>query len=305
MNQQIFIQEVMPRDGLQNEDQFVPTSEKIKFINQLGAAGVDKIEATSFVSPKAIPNLRDASEVMKGIQKYPNTTYAALVPNLKGAERAVEAGVDEINLLVSSSNTHNLKNVRRTTDETFDNFSEIIQFLSNYNVSLNGSLGTTFGCPFEGDVPFEKIYELVEKYLKLGVNGITLADTTGMATPKHVKELCSELTKRYPEVTFTLHFHNTRGMGLANVISGIQTGINRFDASLGGVGGCPFAPGATGNICTEDLVHMLKFMDYDVNPDLDQLIQISQQLSDTLKRELPGQVIKSGKITDLHSSVNA
>ncbi|SEQ70740.1 hydroxymethylglutaryl-CoA lyase [Piscibacillus halophilus] len=299
---EIKIQEVMPRDGLQNEPLFVPTEKKVDLINRLSQSGVSKIEVTSFVSPKAIPNLKDAEDVMTRIDRNPNVIYSTLVPNLKGAERAVQCKVDEINLLVSASNTHNLENVRRTTSETFDNFNKLIDYLSDYDVILNGSLGTTFGCPFEGHIPQDRIFELVESYLKLNVKGITLADTTGMATPNQVYDLCSELINRYPEANFTLHFHNTRGMGLANVLEGIRAGITQFDSSLGGVGGCPFAPGASGNICTEDLVHMLHFMGYQTNVDLDLIINISKQLQDVLQHELPGQIIKAGKITDLHNS---
>lgn len=297
----IHIQEVVSRDGLQNEPDFVPTDQKVELINRLSQTGVNKIEVTSFVSPKAVPNLKDAAEVMKRIDRNPDVTYAALIPNLKGAERAVESGVDEVNLLVSASDTHNLKNVRRKTKETFDSFQEIIDYLSDYDVALSGAIGTSFGCPFEGDIPEERVLESVRNYVNLGVKRITLADTTGMATPKLVYERSKAVLEEFPDVTFTLHFHNTRGMGLANVLEGIRAGITHFDASLGGIGGCPFAPGASGNICTEDLVHMLHFMDYDMTVDLDRLIETSKYLQTLLSHPLDGQIVKAGKITDLHS----
>ncbi|WP_246206639.1 hydroxymethylglutaryl-CoA lyase [Virgibacillus ihumii] len=298
---QIYLNDVVGRDGLQNEDVFVPTDDKIKLINQLSDAGVDKIEVTSFVSPKAVPNLRDAEEVMRGIKRKSDVVYSALVPNMKGAERALDCEVDEINLLVSASNTHNLKNVRRSTDDTFENFKPMMEFLSNKDAAIKGSLGTSFGCPFEGDIPEERVLELIEKYLELGVDGVTLADTTGMATPNHVYNLCKNILKQWPHLDITLHFHNTRGMGLANVMEGIRAGVNSFDASLGGLGGCPFAPGATGNICMEDLAHMLYFMGYEIEADVDKLIGTSKYLQTLVNHELPGQVVKAGKIADLHS----
>src|SRR5699024_2844377 len=296
----IYVQEVVTRDGFQNEGHFVPTNKKIELINKLSKVGLNKIEVTSFVSPKAVPKLRDAEEVMDGINRNPNITYSALVPNLIGARRAVECEVDEINLLVSASNTHNLKNVNYTTEQTFEKFNEIIDYLSNKKISINGSLGTSFGCPFEGQIPAEHILNLIEKYFELGVFNITLADTTGMAIPNQVYNLCTKIINEFPTINITLHFHNTRGMGLANVLEGIRAGINRFDSSLGGLGGCPFAPGATGNICTEDLVHMLYFMGYKMTVNLDKLVNVAKYLQEIIPWELDGQVIKSGKITDLH-----
>lgn len=299
----IYIQEVVTRDGLQIEDHFVPTGQKIDLINRLGATGVDKIEVTSFVSPKAVPNLKDAEEVMQGIARNESVTYTALIPNVKGAERAASCKTDEVNLVASVSETHNQKNVRQTVDQSFSNFQDIASFLVGTGIKINGTLATAFGCPFEGSVKEDSVMLLIDKYLELGAAGITLADTTGMATPKQVYKLCSKVLARWPDLPVTLHFHNTRGMGLANVLEAIRAGVIRFDASLGGLGGCPFAPGATGNICTEDLVHMLAFMDYQLNTDLDHLIGLSKHLEMVLGHEVPGQIIKAGKITDLHACV--
>ncbi|UOR13560.1 hydroxymethylglutaryl-CoA lyase [Halobacillus amylolyticus] len=299
--QRIYIQEVVTRDGFQIEDQFVPTDQKIDLINRMSSSGLDKIEVTSFVSPKAVPNLKDAKEVMEGIDRKPDVTYTTLIPNVKGAERAAECEADEVNLVASVSETHNMKNVRRKVDESFADFKNIASFLSGTGIQINGTLATTFGCPFEGSISEDKVMTLINEYLEIGAGGITLADTTGMATPKQVYQLCEKVLNRWPNLPITLHFHNTRGMGLANVIEGIRAGVVRFDASLGGLGGCPFAPGATGNICTEDLVHMLAFMDYEMKVDLDQLIDTAKHLETILQREVPGQIIKAGKITDLHS----
>ncbi|MFG6116084.1 hydroxymethylglutaryl-CoA lyase [Halobacillus sp. MO56] len=298
----IFIQEVATRDGFQMEERFIPTDEKIALIDRLSDSGVDKIEVTSFVSPKAIPNLRDAEEVMSGIKRKDGVTYTTLIPNVRGAERAAACRADEVNLVASVSETHNRKNVRRTVDESFASFKEIADYLSGTGITINGTLATTFGCPFEGSIDEKRVLELAESYLDLGASGITLADTTGMATPNQVHDLCEKVLERWPDLPITLHFHNTRGMGLANVIEGIRAGVSRYDASLGGLGGCPFAPGATGNICTEDLVHMLTFMSYEMNADLDKLIALSKQLETLVGHEVPGQVIKAGKITDLHTS---
>ncbi|WP_101843543.1 hydroxymethylglutaryl-CoA lyase [Halobacillus sp. Marseille-P3879] len=298
--ERIYIQEVATRDGFQIEEQFVPTEEKVKLLNKLSETGLDKIEVTSFVSPKAVPNLKDAEEVMNRINRHPDVAYTALIPNVKGAERALNCQADEVNLVASVSETHNLKNVRSTTDESFKNFKEISSFLNGTKMKINGTLATTFGCPFEGAVNENRVLTLINRYLDLGADGITLADTTGMATPKQVYRLCEYVRTRWPELPITLHFHNTRGMGLANVMEGIRAGINQYDASLGGLGGCPFAPGATGNICTEDLVHMLSFMDYEMNVDLDGLIETSKHLETLLNHEIPGQVMKAGKISDLY-----
>ncbi|UOQ92374.1 hydroxymethylglutaryl-CoA lyase [Halobacillus shinanisalinarum] len=299
--QRIYIQEVATRDGFQIEDQFVPTDQKIDLINRMGSSGLDKIEVTSFVSPKAVPNLKDAKEVIEGIDRKPDVTYTTLIPNVKGAEQAAECEADEVNLVASVSETHNMKNVRRKVDESFSDFKNIASFLSGTGIQINGTLATTFGCPFEGRISEDRVLTLINEYLELGAGGITLADTTGMGTPKQVYKLCEKVLTRWPNLPITLHFHNTRGMGLANVIEGIRAGVIRFDASLGGLGGCPFAPGATGNICTEDLVHMLAFMDYEMRVDLDQLIDTAKRLETILQREVPGQIIKAGKITDLHS----
>jgi hydroxymethylglutaryl-CoA lyase len=300
--QRILIQEVGPRDGLQMETAFFPTEKKIALINQLSEAGVDKIEVSSFVSPKAIPNLKDAEEVFHKIHRKEGVTYTALVPNLKGAERAVAAGADELNLVASVSETHNQKNVRKTVEESFQGFKEIIRLADTNQIPVNGTLATTFGCPFEGTIDSQRVLELVERYLDMGAAGITLADTTGMAVPNQVYSLCSKVLDGYPDVPIILHFHNTRGMGLANVVEGIRAGVFRYDASVGGLGGCPFAPGASGNICTEDLVHMLKFSGHEVRADLPALIEASKFLQREVGHEVPGQVIKSGLITDLHSA---
>lgn len=291
------INEVAPRDGLQIEARFVPTEEKIRWIDALSATGLRRIEATSFTSPKAIPALRDAADVMTAIQRREGVDMTALVPNMKGTERALACQVDEINLVMSASKSHGLVNLRMTPEQSLEQFATILNACKNSGVFINASLSTTFGCPFEGEVPEARVLELIAELIALGIQGVTLCDTTGMANPAQVKRLCEVVLRRWPETPFTLHFHNTRGMGLANALAAWQTGINRFDASLGGMGGCPFAPGATGNVCTEDLVHMFETMGVDTGVDLDALLAVASTLPDLIGHDVPGQVVKAGKST--------
>lgn len=291
------INEVAPRDGLQIEARFVPTQDKIRWIDALSTTGLKRIEATSFTSPKAIPNLRDAADVVTGIQRREGVDITVLVPNVKGAERALACNVDEINLVMSASDSHGLANLRMTPEQSLEQFAAILEVTQGSGVFINASLSTTFGCPFEGEVPEARVLELVENLIALGIQGITLCDTTGMANPAQVKRLCDAVLKRWPETPFTLHFHNTRGMGLANALAAWQAGITRFDAALGGLGGCPFAPGATGNVCTEDLVHMFEAMGVDTGVDLDALLEVAATLPELIDHEVPGQVVKAGKST--------
>jgi hydroxymethylglutaryl-CoA lyase len=290
-----YIHDVALRDGFQIEPNFIATEEKVKLINRLSQTGLAKIEATSFTSPKAIPNLRDAEQVMRQIERKPGVVYTVLVPNVKGCERALACKVDEINLVMSASQSHNRANLRMTCEQSLAQFAEIVKFAAQSSVFINGSLSTSFGCPFDGWVPEQRVLELVQQFLDTGIQGVTLCDTTGMANPEQVRRLCEAVLRRWPKVPFTLHFHNTRGMGLANVVAALGTGMCRFDASLGGLGGCPYAPGATGNVCTEDVVHMLEQMGYDTAVDLDALIEIAQDLPGIVGHDVPGQVMKAGK----------
>ena len=298
--QHTYVHEVVARDGLQIEAQFVPTERKVELIDALSETGLAKIEVTSFVSPKAVPNLRDAETVMASIKRNPSVKYVALIANLKGAERAIAARADEVNLVVSVSETHNRANVRRSTDASFEGFSEIMRELERTGIAVAGALSTAFGCPFEGGQSPARVMQFVGRYVELGVSSVTLADTTGMGHPKLVLDLCTEAKERWPELELAVHFHNTRGMGLANVLSGLAAGVQHYEACLGGLGGCPFAPGATGNICTEDLVHMLECMGYTTGVNLDKLLAVSKRLGAIVSHDLPGQVVKAGKTTDLH-----
>jgi hydroxymethylglutaryl-CoA lyase len=295
----VYVHEVAPRDGFQIEAAFISTDRKIALINQLGRTGLAGIEATSFTSPKAIPALRDAEEVMRGIRREAGVVYAALVPNLRGAERAMAVGVDEVNLVMSVSETHNLANLRMTRDQSFAQLTETIRAVGGRAV-VNASLSTCFGCPMEGAVAADEVWRWAAGLLEAGASGVTLADTTGMAHPAQVGEMVEAFRTRWPAARLTLHLHNTRGLGLANALAALEAGADRFDASLGGLGGCPYAPGATGNVCTEDLVHMLEAMGYRTGVDLGALLACARRLPGLVGHEVPGQVAKAGRSTDLH-----
>ncbi|MDB5979654.1 MAG: hydroxymethylglutaryl-CoA lyase [Pseudomonas sp.] len=296
----LIVQEVAPRDGLQIEPKWVETADKIALINDLSLAGFSRIEAGSFVSPKAIPALRDGEQVFLGIQRQPGVTYVALVPNLKGAERALSAYADELNMVMSASQTHNLANMRMRCEQSLVAFADIVSMARGTSLSLNATVATTFGCPFEGVISEDRVMQIVDAYLELGVQGISLADTTGMANPRRVHRLVQRVLTRMPASMLTLHFHNTRGLGLSNVLAAYEAGARRFDASLGGLGGCPFAPGASGNICTEDLVNMCDEMGIHTGINLAHLLEMSRRLPALLGHEMPGQVAKAGRNSDLH-----
>ncbi len=298
--EKILIQEVGPRDGLQMEKVFVDTAEKIRLVDALSAAGFSRIEVSSFVSPKAIPALRDAAEVFAGIKRHPGTVYVALVPNLKGAERAIAAGANEINLVMSASQTHNRANMGMSCEASLEGFARILEAARGAPVSINATVATAFGCPFEGAQPIDKIEAIMERYLNLGVSGITLADTTGMANPRQVEATVARALTRVSADALTLHFHDTRGLGLANVLAAWRAGARRFDAALGGLGGCPYAPGASGNICTEDVVNMAHEMGFVTGIDLGALLPLSLGLPALIGHDIRGQVAKAGPPSRLY-----
>ncbi len=295
----IHFNEVVTRDGFQNEPAFVPTDAKVALIDELSACGYAKIEVTSFTSAKAIPMLRDAEEVMGRIQRISGVETTVLVPNVRGAERALESRADELNLVMSVSETHNLANLRMPREKSFAALREVIAMAAG-RVPVNVSLSACFGCPMEGAVPADEVFRWADRFADLGVRGLTICDTTGMAHPAQVALLCRALRARFGPLQLTLHFHNTRGMGLANVLAAVQEGIDRFDGSLGGLGGCPYAPGATGNVCSEDAIHMLHAMGYDTGIDLPRLLAVARSLPAIVGHDVPGQVAKAGLITDLH-----
>jgi len=291
--------EVGPRDGFQMEPVFIPTSAKIEIINALARAGIKRMEVTSFISPKAIPQMRDAAEVVAGIARA-GVFVEALVPNAKGAENAVRAGVDEMRIFLSASETHNRSNVNRTIEESLGGFVEVMNLSKEARIPVGADIAVSFGCPFEGDVPLDRLERIVDRLLTLGIEEITLGDTTGMATPHLVRRNCEHLLKTYPNLQLGLHFHNTRGIGLVNIYEALQMGITTYESSVGGLGGCPFAPGATGNVCTEDLVYLLQELGIETGIDLKALISVAKRAEEVIGRTLPGQVMKAGARLDLH-----
>ena len=297
----VHIREVGPRDGFQIEREFIPTDTKIEIVNALASVGMRFIEATSFVSPKAIPQLSDAAQVVAGIKRVEGLEIGALVPNVRGAENAARAGVDEMVLLVSATESHNRSNVNQTIEDSLSGFETMVKIASEARIAVCGAMSVVFGCPFEGDVAPDKVGQIAHRMIALGINRITLSDTTGMATPPIIRRTCQFVMDRYPDLELSLHFHNTRGLGLVNVYEALNMGFNIFESSVGGLGGCPFAPGATGNVCTEDLVYLMDELGLESGIDLVELIKVAKRVEEVIGRELPGQLMKAGKRLDLHA----
>jgi len=292
----ISVREAGPRDGLQNEDP-VPTEDKVELIDRLSATGVTRIEAVSFVRPAAIPQMADAEEVWKRITRAPAVRYSALVPNLRGAARALDSGLAEIEAVVSASDTHNRKNVNRGTEESLDDIAVIIDQAHQRGAACQVIVSTAWGCPYEGDVPVSRVIGVAGRAVADGADSISFGDTTGMATPRRVRELVGGFRDAHPDVPLNLHFHNTRGTGLANVLAALELGVADFDASVGGLGGCPYAPGATGNIATEELVHMVEDMGVATGIDLAAMIDAAADAERIIGRQLPSQVLRAGPRT--------
>ncbi len=291
--ERISLREVGPRDGLQNEPP-VATEGKVALIDALSGTGVERIEAVSFVHPKAIPQMADAAQVWSSVRRNPSVRYSALVPNLKGAQRALDAGFSEIEVVVSASGTHNRKNVNRSTEESLDEIAQVISLAHDRGATCQVIVSTAWGCPYEGDVPVERVVGVAGRAVRDGADVISYGDTTGMATPSRVTRLIGETRSLLPDVGLNLHFHNTRGAGLANVLAALQLGVSDFDASVGGLGGCPYAPGATGNIASEELVHMVEDMGVATGIDLEALIDAAAEAERIVGRTLPSQVLRAG-----------
>jgi hydroxymethylglutaryl-CoA lyase len=289
----ISLREVGPRDGLQNEDP-VPTDAKVALIDSLSKTGVQRIEAVSYVRPSAIPQMADADEVWQRITKNPAVRYSALVPNLKGAVRALDGGFTELEVVVSASETHNRKNVNRSTGQSLDEIAEIIALAHDRGATVQVIVSTAWGCPYEGDVPVQRTVQVASRAVKDGADSSSFGDTTGMATPTRVQQLVTAFRDAHPEQALNLHFHNTRGTGLANVLTALQMGVADFDASIGGLGGCPYAPGATGNIATEELVHMVEDMGVATGIDLNAMIEAAREAETIVGHTLPSQVLRAG-----------
>jgi hydroxymethylglutaryl-CoA lyase len=290
------VREVGPRDGIQSEKADVATADKIRLIDALSESGLRYIEAISVVSPKAIPQMADAREVWAGITRRDGVVYSALVPNRKGAEIAAELGVDSLQVFIAASDAYNIKNVRKTTEESFSDVEAVVEVAGGAGIPIEGTISTAFGSPYEGDVPPRRVVEVSKRMVDLGITTISYGDTTGMGTPRRVHEVIDALQQALPELTLNMHFHDTRGTGLANVVTALDHGVEYFDASIGGMGGSPFAEGATGNIATEDLVHMLADMDIDTGVDIDRLLDASRVAQSFIKGDLPGKLLKAGRL---------
>ena len=293
----VTICEVGTRDGFQIEPDFIPTELKVEVVNRLSDAGLPRIEVTSFVHPEAVPQLRDAEEVMAAIRRRPGTRYAALVPNEKGAVRAVDAGVDAIHTVVSASESHNLANVNMTIAESVAKLAAVMRIVERARVEVACGISTSFGCPFEGEVPVRRLEGVVRRLVDIGARAVGLADTTGVANPRQVGDVLEHLMARFPGIEWTLHTHDTRALAIPNILAAMERGVTHFDSSIGGLGGCPFAPGASGNVCSEDLVHALHAMGVETGIDLDTLIAVSRRVQELVGRPLPGQIIKAGPFT--------
>ena len=290
----VLVTEVGTRDGFQAEKEFIPSEVKAELINALIDAGVTSFEATSFVSPRAVPQLADAAKVMDLIHRKPGVRLTGLVPNARGAERAAAAKVDMMACFVSASETHCQANLNKSIDAALADYAEFAPIARRYDIALRGAVATAFGCPFEGDVSIDNVLKIVGAYMEGGARHISLGDTTGMATPPVVTRTVEAIRARFPEAIIALHFHNTRGIGLANVMNGLALGVREYESSFAGLGGCPFAPGATGNICTEDLVYLLHECGYQTGIDLEALAAVARRVQQVMRRELPGQYMKAG-----------
>ncbi|MBI3964629.1 MAG: hydroxymethylglutaryl-CoA lyase [Chloroflexi bacterium] len=299
----VTITEVGPRDGLQAEPAFVATPDKIELINMLAQTGLTRIETTSFVHPRAIPALADAAEVMAGIERVPSVTYSALVPNPKGAERALKSNADVWVLFLSASQSHNRSNVNMEIDESLRGFEPIMEMARANNQKVRGVISTSFGCPFEGPVPKAQVIRIARALADLGIETVGLGDTTGMANPVQVAELASDFIAKVPVKEFNLHFHDTRNTALANILAALQVGVTSFDSSIGGLGGCPYAPGATGNVPTEDVVNMLHEMGVETGIDLEKLLDCAALAERLVGHTLPSHVYKAGPASRLAEKV--
>lgn len=290
----VSIREVGPRDGLQNEE-VVETGQKIQLIEMLSAAGLTRIETVSFVRPDTIPQMADAEEVWSKITKNPSIVYSALVLNTRGAERAVACEVNLVQFALSASETHNLKNAGRSLDQSLAELADVVNLARGTRSSVHATISTAWGCPYEGVISQDRVVEIARRVVESGVSGISLGDTTGIGTPRNVASLVGQIIDAVgTEIEVNAHFHDTRGCGLANVLAAMDSGCRSFDASIGGLGGCPYAPGASGNICTEDLIYMLDEMEIHTGISLDALISAAEFAESLTGRRLPGHLLRAG-----------
>lgn len=297
--EKIILCEVALRDGLQNETTMLSTEQKLKLIEGVVDAGVQIVEIGSFVHPKIVPQMADTDEVAKKLRRSPGVEYRCLVANKKGIERAIASGITKVKLTISASESHAKSNLNKTIAELLAGFKECVKFAHSNKTEVSGAISTAFGCPFEGKIPIKRLVDIANRFYDQGITEISLSDTTGMANPRQVYELTSFMQEQFNDVSWFLHFHDTHGMALANIVAGLNAGIIRYDSSLAGLGGCPFAPGASGNIASEDVVHMLDEMGITSGVNLDKMILLAQQLQNWIGRDTDSSILRAGKISDL------
>ena len=296
---EIILCEVGPRDGLQNEKKLLTVDEKLELIQGSAEAGFPVIEVGSFVHPKAVPQMANTDEVFQRLEKRPGVEYRALIANVKGVERAVACGCRKVKLNVSASKAHNLANLNRTPAETVAGFRGCVNAAQANGLEISGSISMVFGSPWDREIPLSDVKEIVEAYLAVGVQEISLSDAAGQAYPTQVYQICTQMAADYPQITWWLHFHNTRGLGIANIMAGMQAGFCRFDTAFAGVGGCPFVPGAAGNVSTEDVLHVMDEMGVQTGIDLDRALQVSRRLVQLLGHPTDSYLLRAGKSKDL------
>jgi hydroxymethylglutaryl-CoA lyase len=295
---EVRIREVGPRDGFQNEPEVIATDDKVRLIDMLAVTGLHRLEVTSFVRHDVIPQLADAEDVLRRIQRPEGVSYSVLIPNERGLERALELRdrFDEVNLFLSATETHNRKNVNRSIAESLEGLAHTIERAQSAELRCEGVISVSFGCPFEGEVPADRVFRIAESLAEAGCAEVSFGDTTGMANPRQVGEFFAAARERLPGVELTAHFHNTRGQGLANVLAALSEGVESFESAFGELGGSPVTPGATGNIATEDLVSMLHEMRLETGVDLVALIDASRTVQELLGRPLGAHVLRAGPV---------
>ena len=294
--------EVGLRDGLQNEKTILSTDEKLSLLRGLIDAGFKVIEVGSFMSPKAVPQMADTDELYKRIGEVPGVELRALIPNLRGVQRAIDCGCKKVKLNVSASRQHNLKNLNMTPEESVAGFAGCVEAASAQGIEVSGSISMPFASPWEGRTPIEDVDAIIEAYLKVGVTEISLSDASGMAVPNQVHDICAHVREKYPEATWWLHFHNTRGMAMANIVAAMEAGMTQFDSSFGGLGGCPFVPGAAGNISSEDVIHMFDECGIETGVDIVKVLDLSRRLRDLLDHSMESYILRAGRSCDLIGS---
>lgn len=291
--------EVGLRDGLQNEKTLIPTAEKLHMLRALIDAGFPVIEVGSFMHPKAVPQMADTDELFREIGDVPNVELRALIPNLRGVQRAIDCGCKKVKLNVSASRQHNLRNLNMTPEQSVAGFASCVELAKVNGIAISGSISMPFASPWEGRTPVEDVDAIIEAYLNVGIDEISLSDASGMAVPNQVRELCAHVLEKYPQASWWLHFHNTRGMAMANIIAAMDAGMTRFDSAFGGLGGCPFVPGAAGNISSEDVIHMCDESGIETGVDVTKVMAVSRSLRELLGHDMESYILRAGRSCDL------